>query len=481
MSKQEELYKKYIRPSLVQARDRKNPITYEEFHISAEDKLLGVNKTYFIYTFGCQGNVADSEIFEGILNAASFTLSNDPSLADIIILNTCAIRESAEDRVWGELGRLKKYKLSNPNLLLVLAGCMSQEEATITKVLKTYPHVDIILGTHNINKILDYIKNAYFNKERVVEVFSSSNSVISSLPKTRPSSFKAYINIMYGCDEFCTYCIVPYTRGKERSLLKESILEEINALIKQGCLEIVLLGQNVNAYGKDCYSNYSFGNLLEDIALTNIPRIRFTTSHPHDLDLLTIQIMSKYPNIMPHFHLPVQSGSSNILLKMNRHYTKEDYISKVKLLKQYIPTISITTDIIVGFSYETESDFEDTLSLVKEVEFEGAYTFMYSKREGTPAARFDNQVDASVSKERLLRLNELTNELTLKANKKYDGKIVEVLVEGKASKGNNILYGYSKNYKLVNFEGDESLIGKLVNVKINKIRTWFLLGELSNG
>jgi len=470
-------YSKYFTPSLRDARKRINRETQViKYTLPSYLENIGRNKTYHIKTYGCQGNLADSEKMAGILEAMGYQMVDEEFHADIIIFNTCAIRENAESRVFGELGRIKGLKQQNPDLLLAICGCMPQEENVVSRILEKYPHVDIIFGTHNIHKLGEYIYDAYLSKERVVEVFSKEGEIIEGLPSKRDHNAKAWVNIMYGCDEFCTYCIVPYTRGKERSRLPEDVISEVEELAKQGYKEVTLLGQNVNAYGKDLDMNYTFANLLDDLNKIDIPRIRFTTSHPRDLDDATIEVMAKRGNIMPHLHLPVQSGSNSVLKKMNRKYTKEIYLEKIKKLKELIPDISITTDIIVGFPTETDEDFKATLDLVKEVGFEGAFTFIFSPREGTPAARYEDDTSMEVKKARLQELNDLINEGYLTGNKRFEGKTVKVLVDGKSIKDPNILTGYTEHNKVVNFPGTEDLIGKIVNVKIEKAYTWHLRG-----
>lgn len=470
-------YSKYFTPSLRDARKRINRETQViKYTLPSYLENIGRNKTYHIKTYGCQGNLADSEKMAGILEAMGYQMVDEEFHADIIIFNTCAIRENAESRVFGELGRIKGLKQQNPDLLLAICGCMPQEENVVSRILEKYPHVDIIFGTHNIHKLGEYIYDAYLSKERVVEVFSKEGEIIEGLPSKRDHNAKAWVNIMYGCDEFCTYCIVPYTRGKERSRLPEDVISEVEELAKQGYKEVTLLGQNVNAYGKDLDMNYTFANLLDDLNKIDIPRIRFTTSHPRDLDDATIEVMAKRGNIMPHLHLPVQSGSNSVLKKMNRKYTKEIYLEKIKKLKELIPDISITTDIIVGFPTETDEDFKATLDLVKEVGFEGAFTFIFSPREGTPAARYEDATSMEVKKARLQELNDLINEGYLTGNKRFEGKTVKVLVDGKSIKDPNILTGYTEHNKVVNFPGTEDLIGKIVNVKIEKAYTWHLRG-----
>ena len=470
---------KYFKPDLNQARKRSKK-TVEELKFQLDDahEKIGVDKTYMIDTYGCQGNEADSETMAGILELMGFAKTEEEHQADVIIINTCAIRENAENRIWGELGRLKAYKRQNPNLILGLAGCMAQEENVVERVLKKYQHVDIVFGTHNIHKLPEYIETAMFNKERVIEVFSREGEIIENLPKVRQHHFKAWVNIMFGCDEFCTYCIVPYTRGKERSRSKDEVIAEVKELVKQGYQEVTLLGQNVNAYGKDIKTDdYTFGDLLRDLNETGIERIRFTTSHPHDLDLKTMEAMRDCKHVMPFFHLPVQSGSNPVLKKMNRHYTKESYLKTLNELKETVPGISVTTDIIVGFPGETEEDFMETMDLVEKAQFEGAFTFVFSKREGTPAATFEDSTPEEEKKQRLYMLNDKINAGYLKGNERFVGETVKVLVDGVSKYDDTVLAGYSEHNKLVNFKGDKSLIGKIVSVKITLAKTWFLMGE----
>ncbi len=473
-------FTKYFAPSLKDARKRiLTDIKNVDFNIDEKYQGLGINKKYMVKTYGCQGNIADSEKIIGIMDALGFSEVFVEEEADVIFFNTCAIRENAENRIYGELGRLKGLKIKNPNLLICLCGCMPQEEVTIDLLRDKYTQVDIVFGTHNIHKIPEYLFDAYQTNGRVLEVYSFEGEIVEGVPQRRNHKTRAWVDIMYGCDEFCTYCIVPYTRGKERSRRPENIINEVKKLVEDGYLEVTLLGQNVNAYGKDLKDiNYTFGNLLEDLAKTNIKRIRYTTSHPRDLDDYTIEVMGKYKNIMPHLHLPVQSGSNQILKRMNRKYTREVYLEKVNKLRKAVPTLSLTTDIIVGFPGETEEDFNDTLRLVDEANFEGAYTFIYSPRKGTPAATYDEQIPADVSKRRLLTLNKAINDGFLKGNKRFENQIVEVFVDGTSDKDQTILTGYTENNKLVNFQGNKELIGTIQTVKITKAFTWHLRGEL---
>lgn len=470
---------KYFKPNLNQARKRtKQLVEHKDFQMSERLETIGLGKFYKIQTYGCQGNEADGETMAGILKQMGYQATEDESQADIILINTCAIRENAENRIWGELGRMKSLKYRNPDLLLGLCGCMAQEENVVNRVLEKYQHVDLVFGTHNIHLLPEYIETAYFNKERVIEVFSEEGNIVENLPKVRNNPYKAWVNIMYGCDEFCTYCIVPYTRGKERSRQKSEIIDEVTALKAQGYQEVTLLGQNVNAYGKDFKDiEYTFGDLLMDLDKIGIPRIRFTTSHPHDLDDKTIEAFRSCKSVMPHLHLPVQSGSNAVLKKMNRHYTRELYVDVIQKLKAAKPDIALTTDIIVAFPTETEADFEMTLDLVREMDFEGAYTFIFSKRAGTPAYHFEDNIPEIEKKDRLKRLIKLVNEGYARASQKYKNQIVEVLVEGTSKHDEHTLAGYSEHNKLVNFKGDHTLIGKIVKVKITEPRTWFLNGE----
>ena len=479
MSKKE--YSKYFtKPSIKDARKRKNEDTVViDFNEYFNLKGFGKGKTYRIETYGCQGNEADSEKIRGILEALDFTQSETLEHADLILLNTCAIRENAENRVFGELGRLKKYKRNNPELILGVCGCMPQEEKVVDKILKQVHHVDLVFGTHNIYKLPEYLETVILSKERVIEVFSEQGSIIENMPKIRENNRKAWVNIMYGCDEFCTYCIVPYTRGKERSRDKKHIISEIKGLIDEGYKEITLLGQNVNSYGRDFTDkNYRFAQLLEDLQKLPIDRIRFTTSHPKDFDLETVKVIASGGNLMPYIHLPVQSGSNEVLKRMNRKYTKETYMQLINWIYEYIPNVSLTTDIIVGFPGETEEQFNMTLELVKECRFEGAYTFVYSSREGTPAANYEDDLTIEDKKKRLYKLNDVVNDGYLIGNERFANKEVKVLVDGVSKNNDEILAGYTENQKLVNFRGPVELIGEIVKVKVTDVKTWSLTGEL---
>ena len=466
------------KPNLMLARKRLNKIT-NTYRYQIADELIGIGnfKTYVLKTYGCQGNLADSEKIAGILEQMGFNRVETEEMADVVIFNTCAIRENAENRIYGELGRIKRIKKNKPDMIIGICGCMMQEENTIEYIQKKYPHVDLIFGTHNIANLPEYI-NYVLNNKKVIDVKSYEGDIYEDIPVVRDHPYKAWVNIMYGCDEFCTYCIVPYTRGKERSRKPEDIIKEVQDLANLGYQEVTLLGQNVNAYGKDLGINYTFADLLKDLNKINIPRIRFTTSHPRDFDDATIDAMALGGNIMPHLHLPVQSGNDLVLKRMNRKYTSGEYTEKMNKLKERVPGISITTDIIVAFPGETEEQFQDTVKLVKEIEFEGAYTFIYSPREGTPAATYENLLTEEEKKQRLLALNKVINNYTNKGHKRFESEIVQVLVDGFSKTNEEMLTGYTEHNMLVNFEGSKELIGKIVKVKVLKAYTWHLLGEL---
>ncbi len=471
---------KLAMPSLKEARMRKNK-TIPTIRYRLEDKYRGIgkNKTYAIFTYGCQGNEADSEVMAGILEQVGFRRAIDPMCADLVILNTCAIRENAEQRIWGVLGQLKGRKRENPDMLIGIAGCMPQEENATNKILESYNFIDLVIGTHNKNHLPRLIYEAYMTKAKVVEVISSEGEILEDAPKIRESHHKAWVNIMYGCDEFCTYCIVPYTRGKERSRAKEDILAEVEELVSLGYMEITLLGQNVNAYGKDLEGEYTFGDLLYDLDKTGIKRIRYTTSHPRDLDEKTMRAMRDCSSVMPQLHLPVQSGDDEILKKMNRKYTYDEYMSKVNRLRELVPDIALTTDIIVGFPNETKEQFENTLKLVQNAKFEGAFTFIYSKREGTPAAAMPDEITEAEKHRRLEELNVYVNQGYLAGHQRFLNQVVEVLVDGPSKNGDGMMCGYTPHLKLTHFKcDDKSLIGKLVKVKVTEAKTWFMIGEL---
>lgn len=468
-------------PNLKEAKIRTNKevlIKTNDYIMNNNLKEIGKNKKYFLRTYGCQMNEHDSENIKAILEDMSYTETDTMEEADLILLNTCAIRENAHNKVFGYLGRIKHLKEEKPHIIAGICGCMAQEEIVVNEIKTKYKWLDIVFGTHNIHKLPQILNDSIIKKEQEIEVFSIEGDVIENIPVKRDSKYKAWINIMYGCDKFCTYCIVPYTRGKQRSRLPEYIINEVNELIKEGYKEITLLGQNVNAYGKDLNINYGMENLLEDVAKTGIERIRFVTSHPWDFTDKMIEIISKYKNIMPYIHLPLQSGSNNILKLMGRRYTKEDYIKLFNKIKEALPYSSITTDIIVGFPGETEKDFNDTLEVVNTCKFDSAFTFIFSPRIGTPAAKMNDNITLEEKEKRLQTLNELINKYSKEANDKYFNKIVPVLIEGTSEKDENMLFGYTDTMKLVNIKGSKDNIGKIVNVKITDIKTWNMYGEI---
>lgn len=469
-------------PNLKMARKRlkKDVDIHYDFTVPEELKRLGKDKKYLIRTYGCQMNEHDTEVMAGLLTDMGYQSTESVKEADLILLNTCAIRENAENRVFGELGHLKPLKKENPNLIVGICGCMSQEESVVNRILQKHPFVDLIFGTHNIHRLPHLVKESLLSKAMVVEVWSREGDIIENMPKKRQGKLKAWVNIMFGCDKFCTYCIVPYTRGKERSRLPEDVIDEVKSLVESGYKEITLLGQNVNAYGKDLTIDYGLGDLMAELSQFDIPRIRFTTSHPRDFDDHLIEVLSSGGNLVDHIHLPVQSGSSEILRVMARRHTREDYMRLVERIKRKIPNVTLTTDIIVGFPNETEEQFEETLSLVEAVGFDFAFTFIYSPREGTPAAKWADNISEEVKKERLQRLNRLINKQSKAAMERYVGQVVNVLVEGESRKDKKVLAGYTEQNKLVNFRASKSLIGEIVPVKITEAKTWSLNGEYVN-
>ena len=453
-------------------------IDYKKIDYKLDSKYLNKykGKKCYLKTYGCQMNEHDSENIKGILELLGFDFTADIEKADLVLLNTCSIRENAHNKAFGLLGKAKHIKESKRDLMIGLCGCMAQEEIVVNTIISKYPFVNFVIGTHNFYQLPEILDKS--ESKQQVEVYSREGDLIESLPVDRTSKYKAYVNIIYGCDKFCTYCIVPYTRGRQRSREKEDILKEIDNLIKEGYKEVTLLGQNVNAYGKDLYDNYSLAELLEDVAKTNIPRIRFMTSHPWDFTDEMIEVIAKYPNIMPSIHLPVQSGSNRILKLMGRRYTKEQYLTLFHKMKEMIPNCTISTDIIVGFPLETDSDFLETLNLVRECKYDNAYTFIYSPRVGTPASKLSDDISLEEKEQRLYKLNDIVNTYFKENNEKLVGKTVPVLVEGISDKKKEY-FGYSDTNKLVNFTGDDVEIGSIVNVEIIEAKTWSLDGKVS--
>lgn len=447
------------------------------FKVNESLKHIGEGKTYYVRTYGCQMNERDSENISALLEELGYKKNEDMESSDLVILNTCAIRENAHNKVFGILGRLKYIKTKR-NIVVGLCGCMAQEEIVVDTILKKYKWVDFVFGTFNMHELPEILNKAINTNKQQIEVYNDGD-IIEDIPIKRESKYKAWVNIMFGCDKFCTYCIVPYTRGKQKSRLKEDILKEVKDLKENGYKEITLLGQNVNAYGKDIKDyNYNFSNLLEDVAKIGIERIKFVTSHPWDFSSDMIDIIKEYDNILPYIHLPLQSGSNRILKLMGRRYTKESYLELAKELKEKIPNISLTTDIIVGFPNESNEDFNETLDVVNTCKYDLAYTFIYSPRVGTPAAKMEDNISLEIKKERLQKLNDLINMYAKEANEKLLNKTVSVLVEGTSEK-EDMLFGYTDTNKLVNVYADKSYIGKIINVKITDIKTWSLDGEIA--
>lgn len=468
-------------PDLSQARKRSRQETQvikDSFDIPSSMQNIGEGQTYFIRTYGCQANERDSETLRGILEAMGYVQSDVMETSQIIILNTCAIRENAEQKVFGKIGNIKNLKQKNEDVILAICGCMAQEESVVNAIMTKYPHVDLVFGTHNLHRLPQLLESAMASRKTVVEVWSKEGDVVEDVPVVRNDQFKAWVNIMYGCDKFCTYCIVPYTRGKERSRKMEDILAEVNDLKAKGYQEITLLGQNVNAYGKDLAGDIDFATLLEATAKTGIPRIRFTTSHPWDFNDRMIDMIASYDNLMPFIHLPVQSGDNDVLKLMGRKYTIEQYKELFDKIKTKIPNCAVSTDIIVGFPNETEQQYQHTLDIVNYCKYDNAYTFIYSPRIGTPAAKMQDNVAMSDKEQRLYRLNELVNQYAWENNQKYLGQKVKVLVEGPSKKNPDVLTGYTESQKLVNFKGDFHCIGKIVTVEITEANTWSLKGKV---
>lgn len=467
-------------PEMAKARSRvDSPRTFRnDIEPSPRLKEFAKGKKYLIKTFGCQANVRDEEIMAGMLEKAGFVKSPSEEEASLVIINTCAVRENAEEKVYGEIGKFKSNATKDPNFILCLCGCMMQEEGVAVKLREIYHHVSIVFGTHNIDKLLDMLDEKIATKKSLIDVLSFSGDIVENLPSTRLDSYKAYVNITYGCDKFCTYCIVPYTRGRERSRAKEDILKECKELVEQGYQEITLLGQNVNSYGKDFKNGTSFAGILEDVAKLGVPRLRFMTSHPWDFTDEMLDVIAKYPNIMKCIHLPVQSGNDEILRLMGRRYTREDYLSLVRKIRERMPECAITTDIIVGFPNETEEQFLDTLSLCKEVGYDAAFTFIYSPRKGTPAARIEDNVSPKDKHDRFNRLVKVVEEGVSSHSQKMVGKTYMVLVDGPSKKDSDVLSGYAENGKLIHFRGPVQLKGSIVPVKVTEDRTFSMFGEL---
>lgn len=463
-------------PNMLEAKKRDKDAeikNYEYKEVKLDNSLIG--KKYFVRTYGCQMNEHDGERVKGVLSKEGMIETENIEEASVIILNTCAIRENAHDKVFGFLGLVKKLKETH-DILLGICGCMAQEESVVNEIMSKYKYVDFVFGTHNLNNMINVINERINSGKQNIEVYSELGSICEGIPEKRESKYSAWVDIQLGCDKFCTYCIVPYTRGTQRSRKKENIIEEIEKLKNEGYLEVTLLGQNVNAYGKDLYENYTLANLLEDVSKTEIPRIRFVTSHPWDFTDEMIEVIKKYDNVMPYVHLPIQSGSDRILKLMGRKYTIDEYLKLYNKIRKEVKGVSITTDIIVGFPGETEEDFEETLKIVNECKFDGAFTFAFSPREGTPAAKLKDNTTIEEKNERLHRLNEIVNKYSNEANQKMVGKIEKCLVTGISEKDSSKYMGYTENMKLVNIISNENIIGQIVNVKIDEAKSFSLNG-----
>lgn len=438
-----------------------------------------LDKKYLIATYGCQMNEHDSEKIAWVLEDLGYTSTEDKDDADFIIYNTCAVRKTAEDKIYGKLGELKALKRNKPDVILAICGCMMQVKEAVDTVKSKHSHVDIIFGTNNIHKLPQLIDSHKKTGKTIIDILEENREIDEDIDSNRKFDYKAFVNITYGCNNFCTYCIVPYTRGRERSRNPESIINEIKGLVKNGCKEVTLLGQNVNSYGKTLEGKYTFADLLVDInKIEGLERIRFMTSHPKDISDQVIELFGKLDKLCDQLHLPVQSGSNRILKEMNRKYTRESYIEKINKVRKVNPSISITTDIIVGFPGESEEDFNETLSLVEEVGFDSAFTFLYSIREGTPAAEMENQIDDKVKHERFQRLLDALHPIGLKKNEQLINSNVKVLVEEVSKNNEEVLTGRTTGGKLVHFKGNKELIGKIVNVRVNSVKTFTLEGEI---
>lgn len=464
-------------------RNLKQSVVYEKVDMKPTSFLVswGQGKTFCIKTYGCQANVRDSEIIRSMLLSLGMKEQDDFIGADFVLFNTCAVRENAENHLYGELGRAKEQYDKNPDTILAICGCVMQEEFAVKHVLKHYPFVSLIFGTNNLTGFYSLLEDTLAHHQSIVDVRSNSDVVPEGLPMDddgRASKYTAFVNIMYGCNKFCTYCIVPYTRGRERSRKMEDIIAEVRCLKEKGYKQVTLLGQNVDAYGKDFGDDYAFATLLKEVAKTGIDRVRFVTPYPSDFRTQVFDVMAKYPNIMPYMHLPVQSGSDSVLKRMNRRYTREQYLSIVHELRKRLPDVFLSTDIIVGFPNETEEEFQDTLSLVREVEYDAAYTFIFSPRPGTPAYHMKDEMSDEIKHRHFDELKKLIDELSAKRASQFVGKTVDVLFEKISDRDSTKVSGYDPHNKLVHVTGDASLIGQIRKVRIIESHTYSLLGEL---
>ena len=430
-------------------------------------------------TYGCQQNENDIERIRGMLKEAGFEFTDDSKKADVVIYNTCAVRENAEQKVFGRLGLLKPIKERRRNMVIGVCGCMVQQEHITEKIKKSHEHVDLVFGTHALYKMPELLWKAINSKKTVIDIEDSKGAIAEDIPIMREDAKKAWVSVMYGCNNFCTYCIVPYVRGRERSRTPEAVIAEVKELVAAGCSEISLLGQNVNSYGKDLDIDIDFADLMRMVNdIEGVERIRFMTSHPKDLSDKLIETMAECDKVCKQLHLPFQAGSNKILKQMNRGYTKEEYLEKIAKVKKAIPNISLSTDVIVGFPTETNEDFEETLDVLRKVEYDNIFSFIYSRREGTPAAKLDFVLTDKEIHKNFDRLLEVQNAISLKKNKEYVGRIERILVDGASKTNPDVLAGRCDSSKIVNFKGDESLIGKYIDVRITEAHTWSLNGEL---
>lgn len=435
-------------------------------------------KKYLTFTYGCQMNERDSEAMAGLLEEMGFEPARRPEEADLILVNTCAVRERAENKVFGKLGELRALKSARPELIIGVAGCMVQREGMAQKIRQLAPHVDLIIGTHALHRLPELVREVERTRRTRVAVIPAAAAPLTELPVKRSDKIRAYVNVSYGCNNFCTYCIVPYVRGPERSRQPEDILREVRSLAAAGYREVTLLGQNVNSYGRDLAKPITFGDLLKLVdRVEGLARIRFTTSHPRDFSHELIEIIARSEKVCEHFHLPAQAGSDRILALMGRGYTRTHYLELARAIRTRLPEATITTDLIVGFPGESEEDFAATLDLVEQVRFDAAFTFIYSPRPGTAAANLPDQVPAAVKRERLARLNQLQYRFTRESNERLVGRVVEVLVEGRSKTNPERLTGRTRTNKVVVFSGPEEMIGRLVPLRITAAQTFNLFGE----
>lgn len=439
----------------------------------------GQGKKYFIETFGCQMNVRDSEIIRGYLEGIGMSMTKDPKEADFILFNTCAVRENAEDHLYGELGHTKELSQAKPGMIISVCGCMMQLEVPFRTIRDKYPYVNLVFGTNNIDQLYVLMEDCIRNKKRVLDVVSNPGRVVEGFPSARMEKYRAFVNITYGCDKFCTYCIVPFTRGMQRSRRDKDVLLEVRDLVRHGYKEVTLLGQNVSSYGMDLKDNMSFAELLRAVSETGIERIRYVTSHPHDFTDDVFDVMAERENIMPYLHLPIQSGSDHVLKLMNRSYDLKKYMHLVDVVKQKVPDISLATDIIVGFPGETEEDFQETLDVVKKVRYDSAYTFIFSPRPGTPAYKMKNNATPDEILNRFLRLKEVVDKISEEKAALWVGKIVKVLFLYPSKRNSSMISGYDEHNHLVHVPGDKSLEGKILKVRLTKSHVHFFEGEIA--